>query len=240
MKLKLISCEVFYREMCAAISQSPNQVDIEFMPKGLHDLPCRDMRQRLQDVLDQVDAAKYEAVLFGYGLCNNGLHDLRAGAVPFVLPRAHDCMTLFMGSKERYLDYFQENPGVYFRTSGWIEGGEANGELEQQSIGYKAGLDQPYEELVKKYGEDNAQYLFDVLCNTKKHYRQLTYIEMGVEPDDRFEKHSQEEAQQHNFSYEKSLGTWSPSSSSWMVYGMTLISWWCHRGIAWQPSTMPE
>ncbi len=54
MNLKLISCEVFYREMCSAVARSPNKVDIEFLPKGLHDLPCSEMRQRLQDVLDHV------------------------------------------------------------------------------------------------------------------------------------------------------------------------------------------
>ena len=30
MRLKLISCEIFYREMCWAVARSPNQVDIEF------------------------------------------------------------------------------------------------------------------------------------------------------------------------------------------------------------------
>ena len=37
MRLKLISCEVLYREMCAAISRAPHEVDVEFLPKGLHD-----------------------------------------------------------------------------------------------------------------------------------------------------------------------------------------------------------
>ena len=38
MQLKLIACEIFYREMCAAVARSPNQVDVEFLPKGLHDI----------------------------------------------------------------------------------------------------------------------------------------------------------------------------------------------------------
>jgi len=37
-RLKLISCEIFYREMCAAVARSPHLVDIEFLPKGLHDI----------------------------------------------------------------------------------------------------------------------------------------------------------------------------------------------------------
>ena len=57
-------------------------------------------------------------------LCSNGLVGLTARNIPVVVPRAHDCITLFLGSKERYLDYFQSHTGVYFKTSGWIERGE--------------------------------------------------------------------------------------------------------------------
>ncbi|MFV1980286.1 MAG: DUF1638 domain-containing protein [Rhodothermia bacterium] len=33
-----------------------------------------------------------------------------------VLPRAHDCITLLMGSRTRYLEYFKAHPGTYFRS----------------------------------------------------------------------------------------------------------------------------
>ena len=33
MRLKLISCEIFHREMCAVVARSPHRVDIEFLPK---------------------------------------------------------------------------------------------------------------------------------------------------------------------------------------------------------------
>ena len=55
MRLKLISCEIFYREMCYAVSQSPNLIEIEFLPKGLHDIGSAGMLQRVQEVLDKVD-----------------------------------------------------------------------------------------------------------------------------------------------------------------------------------------
>ncbi len=206
MKLKLISCEVFCREMCAAVARSPNRVDVEFLPKGLHDLPCADMRRRLQEALDRVDTAQYDAVVLGYGLCNNGLHHVQAREIPLVLPRAHDCMTLFLGSRKRYRQYFDDNLGVYFQTSGWIERGEVTGELKQLSIGHTSGMDRTYAELVAQYGEDNAQYLYETLCNTEKNYRQITFIEMGVEPDDRFERESQQQACQRGWKYEKVQG----------------------------------
>ncbi len=206
MQLKLISCEIFYRELCAAVSRSPNTVDIEFLPKGLHDIGCASMLARLQGVVDRVEEGKYQAVLLGYGLCNNGIVGLTARAVPIVIPRAHDCITLFLGNRQKYLDYFSSHPGVYFKTSGWIERGDSRGELRQLSIQRRIGLDSTYEELVEKYGEDNARYLWDEMCDLGRNYRQLTFIEMGVEPDDRFERQTREEAASRGWDFEKVKG----------------------------------
>jgi len=205
MQLKLIACEVFYRELCHLVARSPNQVDIEFVPKGLHDLPSGSMQERLQAVVDRVDDPRYDAILLGYGLCNNGLANLKARTRPLIIPRAHDCISLFMGSSQRYLDYFNDHPGVYFKTSGWIERGQPNGELKQLSIQQRSGMDMSYEALVEKYGEENAQYLKDMLLQTQ-HYGQITFIEMGIEPDGRFEASAREAAQTRGWKFEKMRG----------------------------------
>jgi hypothetical protein len=162
------------------------------------------MLARLQEAVDGV--SNYDAILLGYGLCNNGLAGLTARAIPLVLPRAHDCITLFMGNKERYLEYFNSHPGVYFKTTGWIERGENNGELRQLSIPRQLGIDMTHEQLVAKYGEDNGRYLFLTLGNYVKNYSQYTFIEMGIEPDDSFERHTREEAARRGWQFEKVQG----------------------------------
>jgi hypothetical protein len=207
MRLLLISCDVFYREMCLAAARSPHKVDLKFLPKGLHDIGCAGMRQRLQETIDGANVAEYDALALGYGLCNNGIHNLRAPAIPLVIPRAHDCMTLFFGSRQRYLDYFNANPGTYFQTSGWLERAEVKGELRQVSIGHLSGMDQSYPELVQKYGEDNAQYLWESLCNTMRNYTQCTYIAMGVGPDAQFEAQAKQEALEHGWSFVSVAGS---------------------------------
>ena len=206
MRLKLIACEILYREFCWAVARSPNQVDVQFMPKGLHDIGQEGMSGRLQEMLAQVDQSHYEAVLFGYGLCSNGLVGLTARSVPLVVPRAHDCITLFLGSKERYLDYFQNNPGVYFKTSGWLERGQDLEQLAGQSIPQRSGMAQTYEELVAKYGEDNAKFLHEQLGDMTRNYSQFTYIEMGLEPDGRFERLARQQADERGWKFEKLQG----------------------------------
>jgi hypothetical protein len=160
------------------------------------------MRDRLQNALDAVDPAQYEAVLFAYALCGNGLAGLTARSKTLVIPRGHDCITIFLGGKERYAEYFNEHPGVYFKTTGWIERGAELVPLSRE----KLGIGKSYEELVKKYGEENARYLAEQLGSYNKKYGQLTFIEMGVEPDDRFERATQEEAARRGWRFEKVPG----------------------------------
>jgi hypothetical protein len=206
MRLKLIACEILFRELCAAVARSTNQVDLEFLPKGLHDIGQAGMSARLGEVLAAVDESKYDAVVLGYALCSNGVVGLAARSVPLVVPRGHDCITLFFGSKERYLDYFRTNPGVYFKTTGWIERGEGLEQYRAESIGHRAGMTQSYEELVAKYGEDNARFLHAQLSDMTRHYRKLTFIAMGIEPDDSFERRSRQQAADRGWEFEKVAG----------------------------------
>jgi hypothetical protein len=68
------------------------------------------------------------------------------------------------------------------------------------------GMDQSFESLVARYGEDNARYLWNELCDTSKNYRQFTFIEMGVEPDSSFERRTREEAAARGWAFEKIRG----------------------------------
>ncbi len=204
MNFKLISCEIFFREMEFLLGQSPHQIDVEFLQKGLHDIPSDEMLKRIQAQVDAVQG--YDAILLGYGLCNNGLDGLKARDTQLILPRAHDCITLFLGSRNRYQEYFDANPGTYFKTTGWIERNEIADELKQLSIPNQMGMDMTYDQLVEQYGEDNADYLWEELCNTEKNYSQITFIEMGVEPDGSFEQTARDEAAAKQWTFEKVPG----------------------------------
>ena len=55
MRIKLLSCEVFFREICLLAASSPHTCDLEFLPKGLHDLGADKMPARLQEYIDRAD-----------------------------------------------------------------------------------------------------------------------------------------------------------------------------------------
>ncbi len=212
MKLKAICCDVLYREMCAAAARSVNCVDLEFLPKGLHDLGAEKMQARLQETIDRVDPERYEGILLGYALCSNGTCEPKSDRLPMVIARAHDCISLFLGSRHRYMKYFEENPGVYFETSGWLERGKAESSgdiLAEQTIQGQIGLNVEYEKLIEKYGEDNAKYIFETLHAHKTRYGKITYIEMGIEPDARFEEQARQLAGQKEWAFEKLRGDMS-------------------------------
>jgi hypothetical protein len=196
---KLIGCEVLCRELCHGLVHSPFVVDTEFLPKALHDEGGRAMCEKLQALIDAVDPAIYETVLLGYALCGNGTAGLHARDIPLVIPRAHDCIALLMGSLAKYNQYFEAHPGAYYRSIGWLERGE---DLRP----FTPGAAHTLQALIDKYGEDNGRYVFNELMSYQTQYTQLTYIRTGLEPDDRYEQQAQAEAQRRGWSYERVEG----------------------------------
>lgn len=183
----LIGCEVFLRELCAAVARSANQIDLRFLPKGLHDRGGKVMAGELQAVIDAVPEG-YDAVLMGYALCNNGLVGLQARRVPLVAYRAHDCIACLLGSRQRYDEEFKKAPGTYWLSVGWVErggaGGSGDGGVFTAGGGEPAPDDPMWLKLLKKYGEENARFLWNELKQQTSHYERLGYIDTGVGPQE--------------------------------------------------------
>ena len=207
MHLKLICCEVLFREMCACIARSRHVIDVEFLTKGLHDLGCLGMRTRIQERIDAVDPAQYDAILLGYALCGNGTADITARRIPIVLLRAHDCIGVLMGGSDLYLRYISDHQGVYFRSPGWLERGENLDQVSLEQTRRQSGVGYTREELIEKYGEDNGSYLWEHFTKYTKVYRELTYIRTGVEPDDSLEHQARLEAASRGWNFDVVKGS---------------------------------
>lgn len=198
-RFKFIGCEIAFREVCLLAARSRHIIDVEFLTKGLHDIERADMRARLQACIDAVDTQRYQAVLLGYARCSDGVAGLRAPSVPLVIPRAHDCITLFLGSKERYREYFDSHPGTYFRTSGWIEREFAR---ETAGVMAKLGLDKTYDEYVREYGKENADFIWQSLSSWEENYTRVAYIDTGVASDLGYEERTRTEAAERGWEFE--------------------------------------
>ena len=160
MLLKLICCNVFLREACLAIAHSPHIIDPDFFELGEHLQPDR-LRYALQARIDVTEqsAKRYDAILLLYGLCGNATVGLQAQKVRLVIPRAHDCCTILLGSKQRFREHFGDNPSRPFGSVGYLERGNyfVREDLGDRQIQYG----DPFAALVEKYGEDNARYIWE-------------------------------------------------------------------------------
>lgn len=176
MYFKVLACEVVFREICHCAARSTNQMDLEFLSQGYHDNPDIGL-EKLQGILNDTETGRYDAILMGYGLCNNMLAGLVAPrSTRLVIPRAHDCITFFYGSKERYREEFDARPGTYVYTSGWLEHRQRGGERPERRQNASLGGDQSYEEMVAQYGEDNAEYLQRFFGSWTSHYDRGVFI----------------------------------------------------------------
>jgi hypothetical protein len=178
MLLKLIACEVFTREICDYVAKSPHIIDIEFTEKGSHD-KSDFLRESIQSKIDasQNGIRKYDAILLCYGLCGNGTVNLLSRNNQLVIPRAHDCCTIFLGSKKKFKKYFSDNPSLSFSSAGYLERGDSY--VHNASISKFLGLDKTYEDYVNLYGKENAEFIIQTLnpALIKEKDNKVIYIE---------------------------------------------------------------
>ncbi|MCL5072433.1 MAG: DUF1638 domain-containing protein [Actinobacteria bacterium] len=124
MKNIAIICDVMKSDfMEIAEKKSLNNMDFIFMEQQLHNTPDL-MRKKLQEEIDKIDSGReYGRIILGYGLCSNGVMNLVSKNHEIVIPKVDDCISLFLGSKERYIEEFRKDPATYYLCKGWIEFG---------------------------------------------------------------------------------------------------------------------
>jgi hypothetical protein len=172
-RFKCLACEVFARPAYLAAAESSSIVDVELLPKGLHDR-AEDLRLTLQEKIDACSG--YDAILLAYGLCGRATAGLVANRIPLVLPRAHDCITLFLGSRSHYQKEFEREPGTYWYVRDYLE------RQDGRQIPLSTGANEigTYESWVEKYGKDNADYLLATVGKWETHYDRGVYIDFGL------------------------------------------------------------
>ena len=165
MFIKFICCDVFARIACELVSKSPHIVDLEFVPMLRHDEPQKLnmlIKEKIEKSMNE-PRRKYDAVILGFGLCGNSVAGLSC-PVPMVIPRAHDCCTIHMGSKENFMAAFGDILSARWSSTGYFERCHGlnnfyNG--AEQLASYKTSAE--YMNYVEQYGEDNADYIWETM-----------------------------------------------------------------------------
>lgn len=205
-RLHLIACRVFERELEVVAATARTALQIQFLEMALHEKPGDQLRAALQQAIDAVAPGQCDAIALGYGLCNRGLVGLQTRTVPVVVPRAHDCLGILMGSSARYLAELDKETGTYFQSSGWIEHLPADRTLRPLAAGTGGGLNPSREELVARYGEENAKFLLEELASLTRHYRRLAFISTPVNGGTERERKASDIAAQQGWRFEKLPG----------------------------------
>lgn len=205
MKLKCLSCDALTRAVYWCAAQSPHVVDVELFELGLHRNPV-DLRLRLQTRIDAVSGTGYDAIVLGYGLCGKATEGLRARTLPLVIPRAHDCITLFLGSRQRYAVEFERCPGTYWYSQDYLERNTDAGIALSLGAAGVNDITAEYETYVKKYGRDNAEYLMEVMSAWKQHYQRAVFIDLGISDGTIVEQQARDDAARRGWTYERMAG----------------------------------
>jgi len=149
----IIACRVMQELLGKML---PGDIPVTYLEITLHNTPKK-LAAALQSEIDAVPDPSI--IIVGYGLCGNGLVGVKSGAHTLIIPRTHDCVAIFLGSHQRYVQRFFANPNTYYLTRGWLE---AKDEPLQDYLDY-----------VRDYDEETADYLVEMKY---RHYRKLCMV----------------------------------------------------------------
>lgn len=181
--LYVIACATVTEELRPYLPAGTIVLEREF---GLHRDPAQ-LRAELQKEIDAAPAGY--TILLGYGLCGGGADGLRAGKSRTVIPRVHDCIALFLGSREAHQQQVAQEVGTYYLTKGWIE---------------VDSLETQYDRLVKKYGPERGP---EIARLAVENYTRMALINTGHYDIERYRQTARRWAEMYKLRYEEIPGS---------------------------------
>jgi hypothetical protein len=199
-----LTCEALSRSLYAVAAQSPHTVSIRLYKQGLHNSP-KNLRQILREQIAEVKPGECDAILLGYGLCGAATAGLASEHTPLVMARAHDCITLYLGSRERYQAEFDRHPGTYWYSVDYMERQEKGASVALGASGLSDAETQ-YDEWVKKFGQSMADMLREEYARWTQHYTRAAFIDMGLGDTGPYESMARAKAEQEGWIFERMEG----------------------------------
>jgi Protein of unknown function (DUF1638) len=200
-RLVVIACPSLQPDLEMLAAGADASVAFHHLERGLHEHSGEPLRRALQSAIDQT--TECDAVVIAYGLCNRSVVGLKAGTIPVIIPRAHDCIGILLGSSARYLDEIERRPGTYFESAGWLK---AARDERQPEFTFGPNSNVTRTRLAERYGDDAADYLLEQFGGFTRHYQRLAYIAMPVDAAQGWEGEARGIAARHNWKYERLEG----------------------------------
>jgi hypothetical protein len=185
-KYLVIACSVMKEEL---LRFQTNGISFIFLEQSLHRTPEK-MKPIIQEEIDRTEQQEWDSIILSYGLCSKGIVGIRSKNHFIVIPRVHDCIALFLGSWERYMEEHKKEPGTYYLTRGWIEEGKS-----------PLGI---YQEYCQRYEKETAEW---VIKEELKNYTRIALVDMGADLSETHREHARENARFLHLRYEEIKGS---------------------------------
>jgi len=155
---RVLACRVFQPELTSLGVDEKHAV---YLDQGLHRYPDQLRLELAKALAGLEDDPSVERVILGYGFCGGGMQGIKTSRADLVLPLAHDCVPLLLGSA-------QANPcvgcgGTFYLTPGWIDHGQT-----------------PYSEYFatrERFGHEDALWVGEQMLAS---YDRVTLVDTGV------------------------------------------------------------
>ena len=106
---KVIACGIF-KPYIEHLTIDLSHFDIVYLEIQQHDHPQR-LAKNIQKEINQTDK-HYKKIIILYGLCGGALLKLYTLHIPLILVKVHDCMSILLGSKEKYNMLTKDNKSL--------------------------------------------------------------------------------------------------------------------------------
>ncbi|GHV32052.1 hypothetical protein AGMMS4952_21770 [Spirochaetia bacterium] len=157
-EIHIVACKTLKPEIDMVMHAQGCDYPIAWIDSGKHVWPDK-LRICIQETIDVIPPA-YKTILLVFGFCGNAMVGIKAGEHQLVLPRAADCIPLFLGSQKKREEY---GVATVFFTEGYLHS--------------ETNFITDYENYQKKYGNKRSLW---VLKEMMKHYKNIAVIDTGA------------------------------------------------------------
>jgi hypothetical protein len=138
-------------------------------------------------------------------VCGRSTIGLSSPHTPVVIPRAHDCITIYLGSRERYQKEFNRHPGTYWYSVDYMERAEPGASVALGAAGIEETEEQ-YDKYAEKYGQAAADMLIEEMRRWARHYTRAVCIDTGQGDSQQYAAMAEEKAEREGWVFERKTG----------------------------------